>query len=366
MFFRYGNAQQFLLTNLPIVEVDPRLPEVVDPATGKSFIPSTFESVKYLPLDLRTILRQMLPDMYFCAVELAEVATENGLFGQRVPTDELDQFPMLGAILSLAVKQMMDKDFVDESTIRTSIKYFLMDELLNSEQKAVFRNESREIMNKLDLWEIRLFEETGWRGCKKTENALKLMYDSKQSSFGHSKKSCTQQSTKKYTSRSSPPYPANLCCDMTILGNDGQLYTSVASKTGVCRWVRRKDPFYHVTVTMRASSSLVPITSAALAKHLKKYFDWQEISQLVDYNQKDLMQNVKLKGTILTFDVPKSISNDLPFIVNKARLKKHILRHSLADSSWEAGTSNFFLMLDEKSPHHRELATIMPGEVVVN
>lgn len=205
---------------------------------------------------------------------------------------------------------------------------------------------------------------------------------------------CTKQSTKKYTARSSPPYPANLCCDMTIVGNDGQLYKSVASKTGVCRWVLvkdvrksvrnvgksvrksvrksdkkvKKDPYYHVTVQMRASSSLNPphrITSTQLAKHLKKYFDWQEISQLVDYNQPDLMQNVKLKGVVLTFDVPKRISDNLEFIVNKAQLKKHILRHSLADSSWEGGTSNFFLMLDDSSPIHRELATIMPYKVIV-
>ena len=48
---------------------------------------------------------------------------------------------------------------------------------------------------------------------------------------------CSRQSTKKYSSRSSPPFPANNCCGMTKKGNDGLTYKSVAASNGICRWV---------------------------------------------------------------------------------------------------------------------------------
>ena len=52
-----------------------------------------------------------------------------------------------------------------------------------------------------------------------------------------SPRGCTLQTDKKYAARKSPSYPANECCGATMAGNDGKLYKSVASKTGVCRWV---------------------------------------------------------------------------------------------------------------------------------
>lgn len=48
--------------------------------------------------------------------------------------------------------------------------------------------------------------------------------------------SCTKQSSKKYASRKSPPFPANKCCNKTIQGNDHKMYKSVANKNGVCSW----------------------------------------------------------------------------------------------------------------------------------
>ena len=48
--------------------------------------------------------------------------------------------------------------------------------------------------------------------------------------------SCVKQTTKKYTSRPSPPYPANECQGLTKTGNDGQLYQSVANIKGVFQW----------------------------------------------------------------------------------------------------------------------------------
>lgn len=49
---------------------------------------------------------------------------------------------------------------------------------------------------------------------------------------------CRKKSTKKYTSRSSPPYPANECCGMKKRGNNGEMYVSIRASTGVCRWVK--------------------------------------------------------------------------------------------------------------------------------
>lgn len=192
--------------------------------------------------------------------------------------------------------------------------------------------------------------------------------------------SCVKKSTKKYLTRPSPPFPASLCCGMVMKGNDGDSYHSVANKNGVCRWVRVKDDknsvrkvrkvknnVYHVTVVMGARSSLDPprrISDAMLNRHLKKYFDLQEIATLVDWNEKEWMQNVKLKKNILTFDVPKTVSTHLDHITNKARLKRHIMHPGLADGAWESSSSNFFLMIDDKSQN--ELATISPVSVTVS
>ena len=47
---------------------------------------------------------------------------------------------------------------------------------------------------------------------------------------------CVMQTTKKYLSRSSPPYPANKCCGKTMTGNDGAKYTAAPSVSGICAW----------------------------------------------------------------------------------------------------------------------------------
>ena len=41
---------------------------------------------------------------------------------------------------------------------------------------------------------------------------------------------------KKYASRKSPPFPANECCGLRKVGNDGHLYESVSNSKGVCAW----------------------------------------------------------------------------------------------------------------------------------
>lgn len=45
-----------------------------------------------------------------------------------------------------------------------------------------------------------------------------------------------KKTLKKYKNRKSPPYPANLNCNKTMVGNDGCKYVSVANKNNVCSW----------------------------------------------------------------------------------------------------------------------------------
>ena len=47
---------------------------------------------------------------------------------------------------------------------------------------------------------------------------------------------CVMETTKKYLSRPSPPYPANKCCGKTMTGNDGAKYTAVQKVSGICAW----------------------------------------------------------------------------------------------------------------------------------
>jgi hypothetical protein len=53
-----------------------------------------------------------------------------------------------------------------------------------------------------------------------------------------SPRGCVAQTTSKYTSRSSPPYPANECCDRKMTGNDGSMYISKMDKNGICKWIK--------------------------------------------------------------------------------------------------------------------------------
>ena len=46
--------------------------------------------------------------------------------------------------------------------------------------------------------------------------------------------------TKKYTSRNSPPYPANECRGLIKLGNDGKEWASVSTSSGIYRWTAQK------------------------------------------------------------------------------------------------------------------------------
>jgi hypothetical protein len=76
---------------------------------------------------------------------------------------------------------------------------------------------------------------------------------------------CERQETKKYTSRKSPPYPANECKGTEKEGNDGKMYISVGNKNGVHRWV------------LKESKSKSPKKSSIkITKCMKDYIDLDE------------------------------------------------------------------------------------------
>lgn len=47
---------------------------------------------------------------------------------------------------------------------------------------------------------------------------------------------CKKMTTKHYTKRDSPAYPATPCCGEEMTGNDGQKYVSKRASDGSCRW----------------------------------------------------------------------------------------------------------------------------------
>ena len=53
--------------------------------------------------------------------------------------------------------------------------------------------------------------------------------------------SCIRRTTKKYTSRPSPPYPANTCKNLIRKGNDGLFYQSLPVANGQFRWKKIKQ-----------------------------------------------------------------------------------------------------------------------------
>jgi len=59
--------------------------------------------------------------------------------------------------------------------------------------------------------------------------------------LGGNSNHCEKQTSLKYISRDSPPYPANKCRNEIKEGNDGNIYQSKSNKNGVYRWVLLKD-----------------------------------------------------------------------------------------------------------------------------
>jgi len=66
------------------------------------------------------------------------------------------------------------------------------------------------------------------------------MKQSMKRSPSKSPRGCTKQHSEKYANRTSPPYPANECCNELKLGNDDLYYKSVRNSSGICRWKKVK------------------------------------------------------------------------------------------------------------------------------
>ena len=78
-------------------------------------------------------------------------------------------------------------------------------------------------------------------GSKKTKSGKRRLISSRRGQrakerVARAARGCSRQSTNKYMSRNSPPYPANNCCGMTKRGNDGHMYRSSGSKH--CKWTK--------------------------------------------------------------------------------------------------------------------------------
>jgi hypothetical protein len=75
---------------------------------------------------------------------------------------------------------------------------------------------------------------------KKSKKSKKSLKPAKRPTKKSSKRidKCVISKTKKYRTRSSPPYPANQCPGAKKMGNDGRYYKSVADVNRVYKWAR--------------------------------------------------------------------------------------------------------------------------------
>ena len=129
--------------------------------------------------------------------------------------------------------------------------------------------------------------------------------------------------------------------------------------------MKSKDDMYHVSLRLKFKKNGGKFSHKEFLDHLKKYFkkDLDAVYLLVDYNTRELMQNISLTNDKLTFDVPKSISNHQKQIVSNNDLKKWILDYGhLGDTVYGNGP-NFWEMRDEMDEQF--FAEIYPTDVVV-
>ena len=115
---------------------------------------------------------------------------------------------------------------------------------------------------------------------------------------------CDRQTSKKYTSRGSPPYPANQCGRGTRkLGNDGVYYVTESDKNGTLRWVKAaKSPKKSVKSPKKS-----PKKSSPSARDLYTYIDtMQKLNKFIKKEKSSL----KKKKADLNRPTPEQMSND--------------------------------------------------------
>ena len=107
----------------------------------------------------------------------------------------------------------------------------LLDDMLKGKQSCI--GDCRQVW----LRNIGHALKTHTNPLKLTPSEHKQMVDTLAAVKSRKKHNVTKKQTKKYATRSSPPYPANEHCGETMEGNDGKSYKSVPNKNNVCRWV---------------------------------------------------------------------------------------------------------------------------------
>ena len=86
----------------------------------------------------------------------------------------------------------------------------------------------------------RCVDRDGKKGKEILKSLKKKSSPKKSSPKKSSPSDCVIQTSKKYTTRKSPPYPANKCRGKILRGNDGNMYRSASNINGVYTWRIKK------------------------------------------------------------------------------------------------------------------------------
>lgn len=82
---------------------------------------------------------------------------------------------------------------------------------------------------------------------------------------------CVESKLKKYTSRKSPPYPANECPeDMIKKGNDGLLYIIKKGSNGIHRWMKYREMMKKSKPNIKKPEGSTKLTIPQIRQHLDK------------------------------------------------------------------------------------------------
>jgi len=100
---------------------------------------------------------------------------------------------------------------------------------------------------------------------------------------------------------------------------------------------KSKKSMWHVTLSLypKPVDGFESYVKNVYKKHLKKYTDDLDVSELVDH-----VQNSMVKGTTLTFDVHKSL-------YDKKELVQKLKTNNMADGSWEVGYSTLWVIFEK-------------------
>lgn len=136
--------------------------------------------------------------------------------------------------------------------IRDSLKQKLFEEEEDAETSSSMNSSSESLMggsacirHKRKIYTKKSRKTRRSRKSRKSHKTSKTKYASLRAYWNRRHKREEEQglvdpkrTTKKYTSRPSPPYSANKYCGKRKKGNDGKWYISKKDISGICRWVK--------------------------------------------------------------------------------------------------------------------------------